>query len=144
MEILIVIALAAVLMLCLGFGLSDVLMLFVFVLGAGIVLSGVFFAVCLVFLLSSKRVVAEYSRLDEKPRFPVALYKTDFGELPNIFPCEMVLRDKLYVPDKKIHILKCGLRKAVIDKNALLTIVFGSAVFIPAAVFAMVRLIEIF
>lgn len=144
MEVLIVIALMALLMFCMGISINNVLMLIVFILGAGIVFSGCFFIFSLVLLLSSKRINAEYSHLDEDQHFPVAVYKTDQGEFRNIFPCEMILREKLYVPGKKIHIFKCSLRKTVIDKNAVLTIVFGSIVFIPAAVFSVLKLIEIF
>ena len=144
MEFLLGYVLIAIIMLCMGFKLVHIGIMTLLLLGAVIVLIGVFFAVCLVLLALSKRKNAVFVKIDEKPRFPVAIYKIDGNEVYNLFPCEMIMRGKLYNPDKEIRILYCKPRRATIDKNALVTIIAGSAVFIPAAVFAAYMIISFF
>lgn len=132
-----------VLMLCLGFGWGDIALLGAGIVGIFIVLIGGFFAVCLVMLALSRRRSAVFVRLDENRRFPCAVYRINGADVVNMFPCEMVMRDKLYVPEKEIKVLYCRLNRSAIDRNALLTIIFGSTVFIPSAVFAAVKIIEV-
>ena len=132
-----------VLMLCLGFGWGDIALLGAGIVGIFIVLIGGFFAVCLIMLALSRRKSAVFVRLDEERRFPCAVYRINGADVVNMFPCEMVMRDKLYVPEKEIKVLYCRLNRSAIDNNALLTIIFGSTVFIPSAVFAAVKIIEV-
>lgn len=143
MDIVIGGAMLVVLMLCLGFGWGDIALLGAGIVGIFIVLIGGFFAVCLVMLALSRRRSAVFVRLDENRRFPCAVYRINGADVVNMFPCEMVMRDKLYVPEKEIKVLYCRLNRSAIDRNALLTIIFGSTVFIPSAVFAAVKIIEV-
>lgn len=136
-------ALVVIVMFCIGFGWGDIAMLGFAVVGALIVLIGGFFAVCLVILSMSKRTTAVFSDFSEERRFPCAVYRIDGAEVPNMFPCEMVMRGKLYVPDKKIKVLYCRRLRSAIDNNALLTIILGSVIFIPSAVFAVVKMIDV-
>lgn len=87
---------------------------------------------------------AVFVSFDEERRFAVAVYSIGGEEVANLFPCEMIMRDKLYIPDKEISLLYCKPRRAAIDKNALITIIAGSAVFIPAAVFSAIAIISFF
>jgi len=125
--------LAALIMLCLGFTLADVGMLLVWILAAIIVLTALFFTVCLFFLVTSKPVKAEFVRLDETKRFPAAVYRVDGEERRNVFPGEMVMKKKLYVEGKKKRALKSRIFSFVIDGNALATIILGACVSIPSA-----------
>lgn len=143
MDIVIGGAMLVVLMLCLGFGWGDIALLGAGIVGIFIVLIGGFFVVCLVMLALSRRRSAVFVRLDENRRFPCAVYRINGADVVNMFPCEMVMRDKLYVPEKEIKVLYCRLNRSAIDNNALLTIIFGSTVFIPSAVFAAVKIIEV-
>lgn len=143
MDIVIGGAMLVVLMLCLGFGWGDIALLGAGIVGIFIVLIGGFFAVCLIMLALSRRKSAVFVRLDEERRFPCAVYRINGADVVNMFPCEMVMRDKLYVPEKEIKVLYCRLNRSAIDNNALLTIIFGSTVFIPSAVFAAVKIIEV-
>lgn len=137
-------AMVVIIMLCIGFGWSDIAVLGFTVVGALIVLIGVFFAVCLLMLAMSKRRTAVFTEFSEERRFPCAVYRIDGADVPNMFPCEMVMRGKLYVPDKEIKVLYCRPFRSAIDNNALLTIILGSVIFIPSAVFAVMKMIEIF
>lgn len=144
MEFVIGFALIAILMLFLGFGLSDIALLIIGIVCVGVIMTAGFFAVSIVLLVTSRRVTARFTRFDEQTRFPVAVYKVGDEELPNMFPREMVMRDKLYVPDKDVRVMYCRLRRAVFDKNAVITIVFGSTIFIPAAVIAVFAALRFF
>lgn len=144
MEFILGYVLIAVILLCMGFKLVQIGILTLLLMGVVIVLIGAFFAVCIVFLAMSRRKTAVFTSFDEKPRFPVAVYKIDGEDIPNMFPCEMIMRNKLYVPDKEIGILYCKPLRSAIDKNALVTMIAGSAVFIPAAVFSAIIIVTYF
>lgn len=143
MQYLIGTALIIIIMLCIGFGWADIAMLGFAVAGAFMVLLGGFFAVCLVFIAISRRKKAVFVRFGEERRFPCAVYRIDGADVPNMFPCEMIMRGKLYVPGKEIRLLYCRPIRSAIDGNALASMIFGSIVFIPAAVFAVVKMIEV-
>lgn len=143
MDIVIGGAMLIVLMLCLGFGWGDIAMLGFGIVGIFIVLIGCFFAVCLVMLALSKRKAAVFVRFDEERRFPCAVYSIDGKDVVNMFPCETVMRNWLYVPGKEIKVLYCRVNRSAIDNNALLTMILGSVIFIPSAVFAVVKMIEV-
>ena len=147
MEFVIGFVLIAIMMLFIGFGLSDIALLVIGIICVGVIMTAGFFVMSIVLLAVSRRVTAQFSRFDEESRFPVAVYKIGDEELPNMFPREMVMRDKLYVPDKDVYVMYCRLRRAVFDKNAIITIVSGSAIFIPMAafvVFVALRFFHIF
>lgn len=143
MDIVIGGAMLIVLMLCLGFGWGDIAMLGFGIVGIFIVLIGCFFAVCLVILALSRRKSAVFVRFDEERKFPCAVYSIDGKDVVNMFPCEMVMRNRLYVPEKEIKVLYCRLNRSAIDSNALLTMILGSVIFIPSAVFAAVKMAEV-
>lgn len=125
--------LVAVIMLCLGFSLVDVGMFLVWILAAVIVLTALFFTVCLFFLITAKPAKAEFLRLDDTKRFPAAVYRVDGEERRNIFPGETVMKKKLYIEGKKKRVLKSRIFRFVIDGNALATIILGVCVSIPSA-----------
>ncbi len=137
MEYLIVIALLAVILLCVGFSISDILVMLAVLLCAAVVFTGAFFVFSLAVLLSSVKVSASFVKMNDEGRYPCAVYKVGNTEFKNLFPCEMVMRDKLYVPDREVKVRKCRILKAVLDKNAVITIIFGSMVFIPLSAAAV-------
>lgn len=144
MEFVLGYVMVAGLLLIMGFDLAQIGVITLMIIGAGVVLIGAFFAVCLVFLAMSKRKTGVFVSVSEEARFPVAVYRIDGEDVPNMFPCEMIMRDRLYVPDKEIRILYCKPRRAAIDKNALITMIAGSAVFIPAAVASVIMIVSFF
>lgn len=142
MEFLIGYVLIAVILLFMGFSLFQIGVFTLMIVGALIVLIGGFFTVCLALLAFSKRRRGVFVEIDESTRFPVAVYNIDGENVPNMFPCEMVMKKRLYVPEKEITLLYCKPRKRTIDKNALVTIIVGSSVFIPAAVFSAIMIVS--
>lgn len=143
MDIIIGGTLIIIIMLCLGFGWGDIAVLGLGAVGVIVVLIGSFFAVCLLMLALSKRKTAVFTEFSEEGRFPCAVYRIDGADVPNMFPCEMIMRGKLYVPGKKIKVLYCRVNKHAIDGNALITMIFGSMIFIPSAVFAAVTIVKV-
>lgn len=142
MEFLIGYVLIAVILLCMGFELVQIGMFTLALVGVFIVLIGIFFVMCVVFLILSRPANAVFKEFDEQRRYPVAVYKIDGEDVPNMFPCEMIMRDKIYVPNKEIRLLYCKPRRAAIDKNALITMIMGIVIFIPAGVFSAIALVD--
>lgn len=144
MEFLIGFALIAILMLFVGFGWSDIAILIIGIICVGVILSAVFFAINVFLLVTSRRVTAQFTRFDDDSRYSAVIYKVGDEELSTLFPRESVMRDKLYVPGKDVHVLYCKLRHAVFDKTAILTIALGSSIFIPAAVIVVLVALKFF
>ena len=144
MEFLIVFAMFVIIMLLLGLGAWEIIMLATNVITVLILLTGAFFALSLIMLIFSRKKRGVFTRINDEGRFPVAVYEIDGEEFRNVFPCEMVMRGKLYVPEKAVTLFLCRFRRLVIDRNALVTIIAGSAVFIPlSGVAAMFLLLEV-
>lgn len=144
MEFILGYVMIAIILLFAGFSIIQIGVLTLLLIGVFIVLIGIFFTVCLVLLAMSRRGRAVFVRFDEERRFPVAIYRINGDDVPNMFPAEMIMKNKLYIPDKEITLLHCKPRKAVIDKNAMVTMIAGSAVFIPAAVFSVIMIVLFF
>lgn len=144
MEILICIIIILGLLLFAGVGLGDVLLIVVGLVGVLVVLVGLFFTVCLVFIAMSKRKSAVFVEMNEDGRYPVAVYDIDGERVRNVFPCEMVMKKRLYVPEKAIHVLHCRKLKRAIDGNALSTMIVGALIFIPASVYVVIKFVEFF
>lgn len=124
MEIFLCIAVVVMLLLLLGVDLWYFL-----IIGIGIValLAGfcfLFFAVCTVMLIRSRKHSGMFLRFEESGRFSHAVYLIDGKEYSCIFPAEMILRDKLYKELKPIT-LRLGNLGKVFDKNAFLTVLLG-------------------
>lgn len=141
-EFLIGYVLIAVILLCMGFELVQIGMFTLALVGVFIVLIGLFFSICMVFLILSRPADAVFTEFDEERKFPVAVYRINGEDVPNMFPSEMIMRNKLYVPGKAIRLLYCKPRRAAIDKNALITMIAGSVIFIPGGVFSAIALVE--
>ena len=127
MEFVLGLTIIIILLLILGFGVDVIIMGIIALIGlvaAATELVFLFFAVRMLF---SKRSEAVFSRIGrtEKGRYDVAFYNTDFGELPNVFPAEMVMKKRLYKNDRKIKLRIDVKKKFVYDRNARLTILLG-------------------
>ncbi len=128
MEFILGLAVIVLILLILGFGLD------VIIFGAGVIvgilaaLTELFFLYCDIRLIFSKRRSAVFTHIAKQGRakYDTAFYMTDEGELPNIFPCEVIMRKKLYDPEKTVKVHIDARKKFVYDRNALLTILFGT------------------
>lgn len=61
-----------------------------------------FFVYSAVKLTGTKSVKGKFVRFGraEGKKFDTAFYKVSDSEYPNVFPCEVVMRSKIYIPDK--------------------------------------------
>lgn len=142
MEFLLGFALIVILMLLMGFGIVDIAMLVLGLAGLLIIFIGAFFAVCLAMLIFTVKTRGVFIEFNEDGRFPCAVYDIGGACVRNLFPCEMVMRNRLYIPGKEIKLLYFKPRKFALDRNALLTIIIGSAVFIPGAVISVLMFVR--
>lgn len=144
MEILFSVIIILALLLLAGVDIGLILLLVLGLVGVLVILMGLFFAVCMVLVVISKRKSAFFLEMDESGRYPVAVYDINGAPTKNIFPCEMVMRKRLYVPEKKIHILHCSPIKRTIDGNALITIIVGTLILAPLSVSAVMMFVQFF
>ncbi len=144
MEILFSIVIILGLLLLAGVDLGGILAIVLGLIGVLVVLIGLFFTACLALVAMSRRKRAAFLEMDDSGRYPAAVYDVGGDRVKNFFPCEMVMRSRLYVPAKEIHILHCAPIKRTIDGNALVTIIVGALIFIPASVLAVMVFVSVF
>lgn len=102
------------------------------ILGLAVLFMLIFFLFCAVILMSSEKREAVFSRIGKSPRgnFDCAYYMVDGQEYPNAFPCEPVLRDKLYQTSGSATVRLSSGMKFVFDKKAMITFAAG----LPASI----------
>ncbi len=144
MEILFSVIIILGILILAGVDIGLILLLVLGMVGTMVVLMGLFFAVCMVLVAVSRRESAVFLEMDDSGRDPVAVYDIDGTRTKNFFPCEMVMRKRLYVPDKKIRILYCPAMDRTIDGNALVTIIAGTLLLVPASVFTVIKFVQFF
>lgn len=127
MEFVLGLSIIIIILLILGFGVDVIIMGILGLIGLAAAATELVFLFFAVRLLFSKRAEAVFSRIGrtEKGRYDVAFYNTDAGELPNVFPAEMVMKKRLYKSDKKLKLRIDVKKKFVYDRNARLTILLG-------------------
>ena len=120
-------AVIIILLLILGIGLDVILFGFFILLAAAAGLSELFFLYFAVRLLFSHRQDAVFARLGRtgKHKYDTAYYITDSGELPNVFPAEMVMKKQLYDSGRTSKVRLDPGGKFVYDGNAFATICAG-------------------
>lgn len=144
MEILFSVIIILGILILAGVDIGLILLLMLGLVGVLVILMGLFFTVCLVLVVISKRKLAVFLEMDESGRYPVAVYDIEGARTKNFFPCEMVMRKRLYVPEKRIHILHCAAINRTIDGNAFVTIIAGSLILIPSSVLAVMKFVQFF
>ena len=127
MEFILGLVIIVILLLILGFGLNFIFVGFVCLLGLAAAATELVFLFFAVRLLFSKRVRGSFTRIGraEKARYDTAFYRIDDTELPNVFPAEMVMKDRLYRVGREVKLRVDVRKKFVYDRNARLTILLG-------------------
>ncbi|MCM1315927.1 MAG: hypothetical protein NC205_06220 [Prevotella sp.] len=132
MEFILVIAIIAVL--CVIFQVSTDIIIMGIAILAGFVITAmtILFIYFFVRLLFSKKVTADFSRIDkqEKTKFRTAYYIIDGMEYPCVFPAESIMTNTLYKKDKKYNVWINHRMKCVYDRFAFTTCVMGFLVSI--------------
>lgn len=127
MEILVGAAALIVLAVILGIDVSLIYSAVMLVLFAAIILIVGFFAVCLWWLIRSRKAAGTLSKVDKNPRFKYdsAFYQIDGEEYPNIFPCEIVMKKYLYKQGRECKLYLNRKKGFVFDGNAFLCVIAG-------------------
>ena len=127
MELIVIIAVAVVLVLILGASIETVLVGVLFLLGTIMGLITVFFAVCGTGLIRSEKCRGEFVRIDrcQYRNFPCAYYRVNGNEYPNIFPCEIIFKNRIYRNDISVKLFLTAGKKYVFDKNAVYATIIG-------------------
>lgn len=127
MEFLVIVAVVVALALCLGVDIAIVpIMLMVLLVLLLLFIFG-FFVCSAVRLATTKSVKGQFVRIGraEDKKFDTAFYKIDDRECSNAFPCEIVMKSKIYVSDKVYRLRYDSRRNEVFDLNAVCCIVLG-------------------
>ncbi|MBS7369798.1 MAG: hypothetical protein KIG62_06615 [Oscillospiraceae bacterium] len=126
MEYIVGTVMIVLLLFFLGMEWTQIVLLFFFAVGVAFGLLFLFFVFCAVVALASKPVSAEFSEIKRNNRgFVSPHYIAEGREYPNLFPCEVVLRDKLYIKGRTVRVRVNKALGVVLDKNAVYSIVFG-------------------
>ena len=133
MEFVIIATVVLVLAMCLGADFVIVpIMSIVFVYSA-------------VKLTGTKSVKGKFVRFGraEGKKFDTAFYKVSDSEYPNVFPYEVVMRSKIYIPDKVCRLRYDGKRNEVFDLNAVCCVIFGLVLSSVSAVMMILFLLTV-
>jgi len=124
-EILIGLVIVIALLLLLGVEASLIIMGVLALMGLVIAATLAFFIYTALTMIGSRRVKGNFKRF-EKPEkgFSRAVYMTDEGELKNSFPNEMILKKRLYVPEKTVSLLVTHKGRAY-DSYSRITVYVG-------------------
>lgn len=127
MEIILGLAVIALLLLCLGAELGLIAMIFAGILGVGVLLMLGFFVFSAVRIMTCRKKEAVFCKTEKFPgtKFDRAVYSVDGQECACVFPCEVVMRNRLYRSDRAVNVYYSEKKKYVYDKNAAVTVFAG-------------------
>ena len=136
MEFILGFVIISILLLILGFGFGTIIFGLLAIMFLMIAATAVFFLYLIIRLFFSERAEAVFTHIGrgEKRKYDSAFYETAHGELPNIFPAEVILKDRFYSAEKKVKVRIDVKKKFVYDRNAVLTIYIGEALCILTTV----------
>lgn len=128
MEVLISAALVVILCVCFGMSAELMLNVFMILVAAVACFIFVFFVVCGVTLIGSKKITVKFSRIGKtkKDGFDTAFYTDEENnEYPNAFPSEMMFKRYLYNSDKQYTVRLCRKKNKVYDRYSVTTVITG-------------------
>lgn len=127
MEIFLGLAVIVMLLLCLGAELGLIAMVFVGLLCGAVLLMLGFFIFSAVRIMTCRKKEAIFCKTEKFPgtKFDRAVYSVDGQECACVFPCEVVMRSRLYRSDKAVNVYYSEKKKYVYDKNAAVTVFAG-------------------
>lgn len=127
MEFILGLAVIVILLLILGIGADVIIYGFMGLLCLASGASALVLMYFAVRLMLSGKCTGKFTRIDktEKSRYDAAHYMTELGELPNVFPAEMVMKKRLYNSEKTVKLRIDRGKRFVYDRNARATIISG-------------------
>lgn len=127
MEIFLGLAVITLLLLCLGAEIGLIAMIFVGIICAAILLMLCFFIFSALRIMTCRKREAFFCKTEKFPgtKFDRAVYTVDGQECSCVFPCEVVMRSKIYRSDRAVNVFYSEKKKFVYDKNAAITVFAG-------------------
>lgn len=127
MEIIIFIAVIALICFIIGVSAEAILLGGLILLTVLLAVITVFFVINTIKLITSEACKGEFVKIDKNSggNFDTAYYAVNGIEYPNIFPCEIILRNKIYKKNKTVNLRLNKNKKNVFDKNAIVTTITG-------------------
>lgn len=131
MELILGAAVIILLLLILGFGIDTVIFGIFWVFVALTALSELFFLYCIARLIFSKKRTGRFVHIGKKKKdgYDTPFYTVegiDGEPLPNVFPAEVVMKNRIYKPDSDVKLRLDAGKKFVYDRNARITIILGA------------------
>lgn len=141
MDIVIALILIIFILLFLGFSIEFIIMAVCAIFLIILAVSGIALIICTVISLTAEKTTARFSKIDmdSSNSFRCAYYKIGETQYQNIFPAEVLFKDKIYNPEKDVALRLSKKINRVFDKNAFVTCIVGSIAFL-AIIFTIIFL----
>ena len=129
MEVILGIVIIVVLLLLLGVNIGFISILFGVIISMGILLMLGFFVFSAVRFLRSKKKTARFDGTEPfaESKFDCAVYLIEGERYKNAFPCEVIMRNRIYKKDRDVTVRLYEKKSLVYDKNSAVTIAAGLA-----------------
>lgn len=127
MEIVVIFVILMALCFCMGMGIETFLFILCIMMTLFMIFVFAFFLISASKITGSKKVRAEFVKTDKHPKYgyKAAYYKVGDEVYPNVFPCEVVLKNVIYSRDKTYNVRVARKKNCVFDTNAYLCTVIG-------------------
>ncbi len=138
MEALIILAVIIVLLVILGVSAEAIMLGIMALMALGMLLLFGFFIYCIFRLLRCEKTDGRLSKVEHHPKYGYGTpcYMIGGEEYDNVFPCEVVMKKRLYSEGRECVLRLDRKRGKVFDGNAVISSVAG--VFLSGASFAMI------
>lgn len=127
MEVILGIVIVVVLLLLLGVNIGFISILFGVIISMGILLMLGFFVFSAVRFLRSVRKTARFDGTESlgETKFDCAVYLIEGERYKNAFPCEVIMRNRIYKKDRDVTVRLYEKKSLVYDRNSAVTIAAG-------------------
>lgn len=119
-----------ILLLCLGVSVSFLATMALALIGIIVIAMDVFFIYATIIMLKGEKKAGRFIRSEQsgKSKIPYAIYEIDGTEYRNLLPLEVLLRNKIYNPEKNVSLILNEKKKCCFDNNARICCILGIVV----------------
>ncbi|MBO5377755.1 MAG: hypothetical protein J6A41_05145 [Ruminiclostridium sp.] len=119
-----------ILLLCLGVSISFLATIALALIGIIVIAMDVFFIYATIIMLKGEKKAGRFIRSEQsgKSKIPYAIYEIDGTEYRNLLPLEVLLRNKIYNPEKNVSLILNEKKKCCFDNNARICCILGIVV----------------
>ncbi len=119
-----------ILLLCLGVSISFLATIALALIGIIVIAMAVFFIYATIIMLTGEKMSGRFIRSEQsgKSKIQHAIYEIDGTEYRNMLPLEVLLRNKIYNPEKNVSLILNAKKKCCFDNNARICCILGIVV----------------